>query len=615
MINLYYRPLQRKTSKERPKGPIIAYDLETTNIPGIRESRSSVEPLYITAYSEHEAFARELRGYADLADCVDHLIRTSPKNARFVAWNANRFDVRLIMAALLYYCTGYTLRAFAAKGGALRGIVVEHQASNQVVYFLDGMNMTGLQCKLRAFLDAYAPDFPKMDLDFSKTGFNPKNKKHVQYAKRDSEGLYYALRNAEKISQEYTGHSLQVTIGNLGIKTFMTNIPDDVQIFPTSEKVDHIVREYVMRGGYVQVARQYDGPAWSYDINQAYAWAMRGTDLPAGRCYHTKAFLAGYPAIYRCTIQTSRKIYAPFYVRDLQGNPVECFGAQTETWITSDEVATLRKYHWQVDVHEGYYWEQSFRMTHFVNRLEGLRKKHPAGTPINLFAKNIGNNAYGKSVEVVPNFSYVLSLEQPEGAMPILNEAGEADMLWALPTDGDNRRPYHRPFLGAFITAAVRCKLFAAIMRAPKAFLKADTDSVTFTKPVALPISKWKYGKWKCESAGDRHIILGKKVYARIGLEAHFVCKGLHVRRLTVKKFERWLRTGIPPMQEQVQLLSWKAGKGLHPIYRQVKRKGTNFVETAPHTIAKETLCRISRKRRSPRKKSKSKNRANIARR
>ena len=582
-LGFYREPLKRTETEEIKRGPIVAYDLETTNIPELSSKGGSVDPLYFTCYGQSHRIGVPLVTYQDLAVVLDTLFRSLENGTRLCAWNANRFDLRLVLAALVETFPQYTCYPFVAKGGALRGCLVEYSYGRQTrsFYFLDGMNMTGLSCTLRTFLKTFAPGFAKLHIDFSRSTFDIHNPHHIAYAMRDAEGLYHGLQAAEEVARKLTGRGLQVTIGNAGVKAFAKNLPPGVAIYAPDPTLDKVMRTSTIRGGYVYAKGSYDGPGWSYDVNQAYAAAMRETDLPAGRCSYTTFEVKGLPGIYSVELSRAVRAPVPFYVRDLQGNAIDAWGDPVQCSLTSDELRCLRRHGWEYKVLCGWYWGRAFRMTRFVNKLERLRREHPSGTPINAFCKSLGNNAYGKTLEQVPPWSYILTQTPPKGASPadiVLDDNGNAwgGFIWMKHERRDTRRAYHRPQLGAFITASVRVKLYDAIMLAPDAFLKADTDGITFSRPVDLPIHPSTYGLWKVESNGARHIIIGKKTYAvKVGKRFKYVCKGLHTKYLSVRIYRRWLRTGEPPEQEQMQLQSWK--KGFRPTYVKRKRKGTDF--------------------------------------
>jgi len=217
--------------------------------------------------------------------------------------------------------------------------------------------------------------------------------------------------------------------------------------------------------------------------------------------------------------------------------------------------------------------------------------------------KALGNNAYGKTSERLDKRVLVLSAGgKPEREVPGAVTGWMPHEKWV---DGDlayegfwitliaevERRRYHRPHIAATITASVRMKLYEAIMLDPQAFLKADTDSLAFTRPVALDVDGKRYGAWKVEHEGTRAIIVGKKVYAFIdsgGVVAKAVCKGLHVKKLDTATFARWCSTGDPPRQAQVQMLGWRRGLP-EKRYKPQSRSGTDFRRAAPHLFLEDT--------------------------
>lgn len=591
--NAYNRPWVRNELKrgERRKGPLIAYDFETTPIPRTPQDSMTLEPRYLTAYGESFRFSREVRTYETLAAILrEHFLVPELRGARFVAWNGNRFDARLCFEAVGAHLEEYIVFPYIAGKGGLRGARIERRDDPKMSWeFLDGVAMTGLVGRpLSFFLERFAPDYQKLTgtIDFERERFNPRNPAHVAYAERDSEGLYYGLVRADEILLALSGRGLQCTIGNSGIKYFTSKIPHDVKVWPVRGRLHDAMRGAGYRGGYVYVSKQYDGPVWSYDLNSAYPAAMREQDLPCGDSVYTLAYDSERPGAYFCYLSRATRAPHPFYVKDVTERrmpPRETFGEGVETFLLSCEIDTLRRHGWTVDIREGWFWKESFRMNAMIDEIEHVRQTCEGGSsgPIGLMMKSLANCSYGKSAEVVMPLRVVIAKKCPEHFNAYRIEDPMLKYYWcAFEEEGSGGKPYHRPQIASFITASVRCKLYDAIMAAPDAFLKADTDSVAFSHDVVLDIHPSRFGAWKQENDGNRHIILGKKVYAaQHGDDWSFVCKGLSTRRLSVEIYERWFRDGCPPVQDQVQLQSWKASLGLS--YRVQQRRGTDFERIA----------------------------------
>lgn len=544
------RPMRLKERKRNRVKHMIAYDLETTNI-----KSGTPDMKFITAYSEEMKFSLALKvtSLKRLLFVLEtYFLVPEFAGARFVAWNANNFDVYFISAALLH-SNEYILRPYMTKGKKIRGLQVVKKDGADKWEFLDGIAMTGLQnTPLKKFLEVFAPEYGKLDLNFENTEFNPDDQKHIDYAVRDSVGLYHGLIAAENIVKEHFNITLQPTIGNLGIKVFASKMPSGVSVFAMPLPVEKIIRDHVMRGGFCHCVGKYQGPVWKYDINQAYAAAMREAYLPAGSvvaCKKIHPYAAC--AIYRITARNPKNI-VPFYHKDSDGKSLFSVTEIVNSWVTSIELKQLNNENWFIQVHEGYFWNDQFKMKKYVDELESLRSsgiggaKGAQGTMI----KAIGNNSYGKTVEQLEGVELVMGLECPVGYASYQNEEEDFKHIWFRYVK-PNLREYHQPHIGAFITSHVRMVLRRAIMKNPRAWLYADTDGIMFSEPVELDISPTIYGKWKVEAEGAIYRLITKKVYANEDAsEKH--AKGVNIKRLTNDDFIRWF-DGEPPVQTQIQ--------------------------------------------------------------
>lgn len=555
------RPLVRKGTPDPAKvkqRPIIAYDLETTRI-----QKGTPTPLYLTACGDGGFwFSGEIVGKKHLGEMiVERFLIPETVGARFVAWNGNRFDAYLIIVAILMH-PEYVVRPYTTRSKNLRGMKIYHRDNEKAYWeFLDGMAMLGIQKSLKQFLEVFAPDYGKIEgPDFEKENFNPRNPAHVKYAERDSEGLYHGMRKARDIVLENFSIDLCPTIGNMGIKILQRFIPEGVQVWKPPLAALRPIRKQVMRGGFCHCESRYKGPVWKYDINQAYAAAMRDAKLPAGRCFHSNT-PSKYATTYIARIRAHNfKNRIPFYYRDAAaGASVQGLQDIGETWLTSIEVEQLRAEGWRVEFLECWYWETHFNLRAYVERLEFLRVgegRNPKDAQGEM-VKAIGNNSYGKTVEQLDGVELVASAERPEGfTLYDMETEGANELIWFRFAEPMSRA-YHQPQLGAFITAHVRMVVRRAALLNPDTWLYADTDCVMFRsdETANLDIDPKRYGAWKIEETGADYILAAKKVYVSAdGKTKH--AKGLNVRRLEVGDFENWYN-GAPPTQTQIQRQSF----------------------------------------------------------
>lgn len=560
------KPMKRKEFHPRIR-PIIAYDLETTII-----KAGCPAPLYLTAFGDGYMLSGPLNSMPELAGVVEsEFLVEEFAGTRFVAWNGNKFDGYLIGIALLHL-KGYEIMPYLAKGTMLRGFRVQKVGTKLSWEFLDGIAMTGCtmplktkrfkngEVKSKGFLGVFAPEYDWQggpDFENDET-FDAGNPEHVKYAERDSEGLYVALMKVQEILHRTFGIGLQTTIGNAGIKIFQSEMPEGVNVWQPSFRTEMALREHAYRGGYCYLMRKFNGPTWKYDLNQAYAAAMRECDLPAGRTFEVKNYTPGKCGIYRVLAENSAGLI-PFYYK-----PEPTLGAYaatklTDTWLTSVEIEQLYAEGWSVRIVEGVVWEDSFRMTEFVDKLERLRMSDPQGPsgPLGTVCKSAANNCYGKTVERLDGAEFRVALEKPEGFSRSIPGAEESlPYLWYR-IKKPILRPYHQPQIGAFITAYVRMVLRRAALIAPDAFIYGDTDCAAFSRPVDLPLDPKIYGKWKKELDGGEAFFITKKVYfLRDDFEKNKKAKGMHTDKLTWNDFMEWF-DGRPPDQWQVQKQSF----------------------------------------------------------
>lgn len=577
------RPLKRHKYNTRNK-PFMAYDLETDLI---KEGTPRVK--YITAFNHQYSLSRAIDPCNDIRELAQILetefIISKNRNYRFIAWNGNGFDVFFIARALLLI-DDIVLRPYLTRSKSLRGMKVigVNSRKGQSWEFLDGMAMTGLdtvKMPLWKFVGLFAPDFPKLELDFDATEFDSSNPDHVAYAERDSEALYYAMCRANEISEGLTGNQLQPTLGNLGIKYFQSMIPEDVICWAPNESLKGVMYGPIKRGGYCWIRKQYQGPIWKYDINQAYAAAMRDCELPCGSLFPTDEYKEGRCGIYRVVLSRDKRTSVPFYYRDLESN-IGYFtdGYKAETWILSNEVEALRADGWDIEIKEGHYWSDNFNMAEMVGHLEHLRFTDPGGPsgPLGTMVKTLANSAYGKTMEQLEGTEIVMAKECPEGFMDYAPEIAELEHIYFK--EGEPLlKNYHCPQIGAFITAHVRMVVRQAALGAEDAFIYADTDCVAFSRPVDhLTIDPRHYGDWKQESDGDEYIMIGKKIY--YGDDGSKHAKGLHIRKLEKEDFIKWANENVPPLQVQTQRQNFVKFVAGAEMFRDLERRGTNVLQS-----------------------------------
>lgn len=593
-----HRPSFERQERKRAAKPalIVAYDFETDRI-----AAGTPRPRYLTAYSPDFSFDGPIDSMGQLTHCLkSRFLTTERAGTKYVAWNGNRFDAYFIAAALVRE-PEYALQPYMTKNKTLRGLrVVLRQFNSDGAEttdqqspsweFLDGIAMLGLAgVSLKKFLDNFAPDHAKLTgvIDFEREEFDSQNPNHRAYAMRDSVGLWHGMAHAQQIMMQTFNQPLTVTMGGACIKIFQAHIPRDVVIKSPIPDVLRIIRRFVMRGGFCFCVRQYDGPVWKYDLNQAYAAAMRESELPQGELTKIKGSPRGLKGCFIARITaTNKNNRVPFYYRNEDTGRLRSMfsGAEIQnTWITSIEYRQLIAEGWAIRDLEAWQWSGHFSMREYVDKLETLRMNADGGPsgPIGTMVKATGNHSYGKTLEKIEPIEYVIAAECPDDCLPFYGDGSDPIEHIYYRLDPDRKpKNYHQPQIGSFITAHVRMVLRRAVLIDPEAWLYADTDCVVFSRDVSasLDVHAKRYGAWKIEEEGTRYQIIAKKVYAEVtadGSKGKTSAKGMNVKRLTPEDFARWL-DGEPPEQTQIQSNNFLAVLCGAEMYRTQLRTGTS---------------------------------------
>ena len=565
---------------------IYGFDLETTNI-----DEGTPRPLYLTAYGADLDLAEALSSRGDLhRELTNKILTPRFHGCRFVAWNSNRFDSFIIADALIDD-PHFVLRPYLTRSKTLRGLRISLAEDGEVRTgrtweFLDGISMLGLAgTKLEKFLDTFAPDHRKLTgtIDFKRgESFDASIESHREYARRDSVGLWHGMTHAQDIMLSTFGEPLGVTMGGCCIKIFAAHIPTGVEIKPVPNDVEPILRDYVVRGGYCHLMRRYDGPVWKYDVNQAYAAAMRDGKLPCGPMIKCSGYPGKNDVCFLAHItawKPGNKI--PFYCRENVGGRIRSvFALESipDTWVTSSEYRQLQSEGWQVACAEYWQWAQAFDMRAFVDKLERIRMTCDGGPKgaIGTMIKATGNHSFGKSLEQIDPIDFLIAKDQPPGYLPFFGDGSDPmEHVW-FRIDSDRRaKTHHQPQIGAFITAFVRMQIRRAAMLAPDHFLYADTDCAVFSCDVTsrLDIHPSRYGAWKVEATGEPYSLIAKKVYIS-GDGKSRSAKAMHADELTPEHFEAWAQ-GRPPTQRQLQLNNFVGFTHGADMYHWRRRKGT----------------------------------------
>lgn len=564
---------QKRTLTKRPL-QFLAFDIETTPI-----RIGTPTPKYITVKGEDVELESDLDNAKDLARFfTDHLLVSRFNRYRFVGWNCGRFDIYFVLDALCAV-KGVEILPMVGRGDVKAAII---KRGKLTFTLCDGKTMTGFNGGLDDFLKAIIGEGKKDLVLDAKTEFNGRDPMHSLYAKWDSEGLYIAIKTFDQTLRTTFGAGLKATVGGFGISYFRGKMPENKWCRTPPEKCRDAIHKSAYRGGFVWCAKQHFGKVWHYDINQAYGGAMRSTQLPCGSIARTTRYRENQRGIYLVSGQWTTPAQIPFFATSIDKNG-KAYRSNFYTkiidrcWLCDIEIEQLRSEGFVFQVYDGWVWSDTFDFSDAVNDLEKMRSQAAQGDPIHLIVKAIGNTAYGKFADQGADFEYCISKDKPQGVGWFQYDPFETEKqnLWCRHTK--NERYYnalYQPQIAAFVAASVRCQVRAACQREHENFLYADTDSIILSKPAnALDLDSKKYGSWKTVSAGNKYIIVGRKVYADLDSEQ---VKTTAVHNVTIEEIKKWY-DGEPPKKSMLaRRCALQTVFGFDMFY-ELERRGIDF--------------------------------------
>ena len=369
---------------------------------------------------------------------------------------------------------------------------------------------------LRNLAASFAPDLPKLDLDFEGgLIFNPDNSAHAEYAKRDAVALVTALASFdEKIYRHYGTH-LQRTTASTALKAWRITLGKDEQYWNPEAHEDFIRSGYFGGLVFLTTCEEVNG-AETYDINSSYPYAMRTDGVPYGRPVSVDRIHWEKPGLYRVDITSPDSLRIPILPkRIIKGKSQSIIWprGQFETVVTQLELAFAVEHGYQINrVHEGLIWEKTiFPFTEFINRAEILRREFKE-KPEEQCAKLMQNSLYGK---------FGARRERRE----LFRPRTDHETLGATPWDDEGkwyvRTIYQEDMLclpqwAVYITAAARLRLLrAAYQVGPENVIYGDTDSLTVRPGAGASLDVGaEYGQFKHEKTWRCFRAIAPKVYA-----------------------------------------------------------------------------------------------------
>lgn len=382
-------------------------------------------------------------------------------------------------------------------------------------------------------LDEFAKKFStkqKLDIGLKKgTVFDPDNPQHVEYAVRDVEALLESICKFDELIYESFGIHLKGTIASTAYNAWLRTIPEG-HAYPqiASRKVEDFMRKCYY-GGIVHIRdiNTYFPAVRTFDINSSYPNCMQKHGVPFGRPIDTDTYKEDCIGFYRCKVSNAdrpdRSFYFIPYRSDDKTKGTTWARGEFETYITSIEIEEGRRMGYEIEVIEGFYFDEAeFPFEDYVSICKRLRKENK-GQALEVVAKLMQNSLYGKFGTSRDGQVYTVCAEIPDEdsgwRVVVDNDTGDiAEYFYCK--DEERDAPYMLPHWAAWITACARMELLnVQVIAGNENFIYADTDSVTI-----LPIGVDRlykaglvgndYGQIKDEGEKRDYVVFGPKAYS-----------------------------------------------------------------------------------------------------
>lgn len=360
--------------------------------------------------------------------------------------------------------------------------------------------------KLADFTRQFSPELPKLELDLSKTTFNPRDPYHVEYSKRDAHALLISLINFDTAVFDLFGIHLKATTASTAIAAWRATIPKGVEYFPDRAAEKMALDAYYGGLVFLTDTREYSG-CRSYDRNSSYPASMEEHGAPYGDFRETTFLVTDKVGIYDVTVTAPDDLIVPILPRrDKHG--ILWNRGTFRTTITSPELHFALAHGYRLHaIHKGIVWDQTiFPWGEIVGKCKSIRLEY-AGTSYEAVAKLMQNSIYGKYASKKTRRKY--TAEETVDAEPW----GE---FWAADETDDDMLTM--PHWSAFITAHARLALLKEVYEiGPENVLYGDTDSITLKPGFTMPEGK-EYGAWKLDKTWLKFRARAPKVYAGLRL-------------------------------------------------------------------------------------------------
>jgi hypothetical protein len=509
--------MKQKTSKG-----FVVFDIET--LPDKKHNNALLGDCCYISYCDRDG----VRGFpsTDLTAFFLNTLLTEQYASHIIyAHNGFRFDYKRLSLRRLAEA-GFTGKIIKDKAHNYKSIELEKDG---LTWWLQDTAVK-FPASLKDLLKTFAPHLPKGDLNFNVETFDVNNSRHTDYAKRDSEGLYFAVERIDALFQDYFGISFhdRPTAPGLSLMAFKAFCKAEKVKYPTvTPATEPEIRDSYYGGQTLALDCNWHDDVIAIDLHSSYGAAMLNTPMPYGNCITYRPFHQGVivdEVLYAANVYVPPGVFPSLKSTALidgkrkKGNIA---GYISGKWW-GKELNLAKKFGAKIEqITQAWEWtETSDILQRFIFKLKKLRDEK--GTPQDKIGKLLQNSLYGRFAQGEIEEDTILTLAPPDSASATYDPESDSivPFIWTIPHD--NSRDRLAPIQwGSWITCLGRCALNEAILIKPEAVLYCDTDSVFMSRadfPAFEHLLGPDYGQWGLEEdKSGRFKAYGPKAYFTAG--------------------------------------------------------------------------------------------------
>ena len=428
----------------------------------------------------------------------------NPKYRRFVAHSGGSFDY----VHLMEYLTDTDVECEIVMSNS-QCIFIRLMSFDKPVILQDSSHV--LKSSLKKLCKVFDVETPKEDIDINNIEeiWKTNPDKVMSYLRSDVISLYQVCREFMKILEI---DFFPLTIASLAMYIYRRRFMQKEYFTITKARVDQFISQ-AYAGGRVECFRSgRHEQVYVYDINSLYPYAMKTFPVPVGLPTYTKKFRPDKYGFYRIKFSQSNTNIPPILWMKTR-NGLE-FVYEGEGTFYQAEVELAMKYGVNIEVLEGFVFHKAeYLFSDFVDHFYSLRQQYK-GTAVDLTAKLVMNNLYGKfgqkpkSEKLVKwnRDTYKEKIRKVKNWKPYIEDKGL--FIVEEPRKIDHRMIHY----AAAITSHARCILYEYLVSHAKNVVYCDTDSLHLLAPMNSDFIGPELGKMKKEDEGCG-IYIGRKQY------------------------------------------------------------------------------------------------------